>query len=165
MNKQTQKTMFSSKSMVWETPDGFFYKLNKKYKFTLDAAANKNNTKCDKFFTEEDNALEQDWSGNVVFCNPPYGRQLKYWVKKFYEEGLKPNTTVVALIPARTDTFYYHNYCMHAREIYFVKGRLKFLNENKEEMDPAPFPSMVVVFKQAESEHLHSSPKIYTMER
>lgn len=150
MDKNTQSTMFSSKSMAWETPKYLFDKLNKEFNFTLDAAASKHNAKCEKFFTIEDNALSQDWSGNVVFCNPPYGRQLKHWIKKFYEEGLKPNTTVVALIPSRTDTIYFHNYCMKAEEIRFIKGRLKFLNEEGKELAPAPFPSMIVVFDKKE---------------
>ena len=68
---------------------------------------------------------------------------IKHWIKKAYEEGQKDDTTVIALIPSRTDTRYWHDYIMKAHKIYFVKGRLKFGNgENS-----APFPSVVVVFK------------------
>lgn len=138
--------MFSSKSEIWGTPIGFFKLLDKRFNFTLDAAASAENAKCIKFFTIEDDALVQDWANNIVFCNPPYGRKLKKWVEKFHREGLKENTTVVALIPARTDTIYFHKFCRHAKEIIFIKGRIKFEGENGA-VNPAPFPSMVVVFQ------------------
>ena len=78
--------------------------------------------------------------------NPPYGRDIKHWIKKAYEEGQKPNTIVVCLIPSRTDTKYWHDYCMKAWNIHFVKGRLKFKNDNAGN-NSAPFPSAVIVFK------------------
>lgn len=160
MDKQTQATMFSSKSPNWRTPDSFWNKLNADYNFTLDAAASKENAKCANFFNEEDNALAQDWSGHTVFCNPPYGRNLKHWVKKFFEEGRKPHTKVIALVPARTDTKFFHEYCMKAKRIYFVKGRLKFLDDNGDELAPAPFPSMVVEF-----DGEFDCPEIFPMDR
>ena len=80
--------------------------------------------------------------GHNVFCNPPYAREIAKWVKKAYEESLKPNTLVVMLIPARTDTHYFHQWIYHKAEIRFVRGRLHF-NESKQ---GAPFPSMVVIF-------------------
>ena len=87
--------------------------------------------------------LAQSWEGEVVFCNPPYGKAIKEWVRKCYEESRKPDTTVVALLPARTDTNYFHEYIYYkARGIHFVKGRLKFGGCK----NSAPFPSMVVVF-------------------
>lgn len=145
MDKNTQETMFSSKSLEWSTPQHFFDQLEEKFgKFTLDPCANSSNYKVKNRFTEKDNGLKQDWSGNNVFMNPPYGRVIKHWIKKAHEEGQKDNTTVVALIPARTDTRYWHDYVMKSHSIYFVKGRLKFGNgENS-----APFPSAVVIFKQ-----------------
>ena len=109
----------------------------------MDPCAVPNNAKCTKFFTPQDDGLVQDWSGYNTFCNPPYGRKLYDWVKKCYYESLKPNTKVVMLIPARTDTRYFHEFIYHkAQEIRFIKGRLKF-GESK---NSAPFPSMVVVF-------------------
>jgi site-specific DNA-methyltransferase (adenine-specific) len=79
-----------------------------------------------------------------VFCNPPYGREVGKWVEKSYKEAKKKNTTVVMLIPARTDTRYFHDYIYHkAKEIRFIKGRLKFGKAT----NAAPFPSMVVVFR------------------
>ncbi len=145
MDKNTQKVLFSSANEEWETPIKLYKELNDKFNFTLDAAANHFNYKCQNYYTKEDNALSKDWSGNVVFCNPPYGRNLKKWVKKFYEEGLKENTVVVVLIPARTDTIAFHEYCLKAKEIYFIKGRIVF-TELGVEKHPAPFPSMIVVF-------------------
>ena len=135
--------MFSSETNEWSTPQDFYDKLNKEFKFTLDPCATKENAKCGTYYTEEENGLMQDWGGETVFCNPPYGRAIKDWVAKCYEEGQRRNTTVVMLIPARTDTKYFHEYIYYkAKEIRFIKGRLKF-GDSK---NSAPFPSMVVVF-------------------
>lgn len=135
--------IFSSKTDEWSTPQDFFDELNKEFNFTLDPCATPENAKCEKYYTKEDDGLKQDWSGETVFCNPPYGRAIKDWVKKCYEESKKPNTTVVILIPARTDTSYFHDYIYHkAKEIRFIRGRLKFGNAK----NSAPFPSMVVIF-------------------
>ena len=146
MDKNTQNTMFSSKSNDWATPQVFYDKLNKTFgPFTLDPCSDGQNNKTDNYFTQEQDGLSQDWSGNKVFMNPPYGRAIKDWLKKAYEEGQKPNTTVVCLIPARTDTKYWHDYVMNAQAVYFVKGRLKFGDSN----NSAPFPSAVIVFTSA----------------
>ena len=135
--------MFSSTTNEWETPQEFFDKLNEEFNFTLDPCATPKNAKCKKFYTIKEDGLKQNWQGETVFCNPPYGRAIKDWVRKCYEESKKPNTIVVMLIPARTDTTYFHDYIYKkARDIRFVKGRLKFGNST----NSAPFPSMVVVF-------------------
>jgi len=81
-----------------------------------------------------------------VFCNPPYGREIRKWVKKAYEESQKENTIVVMLIPSRTDTNYFHNFILGKAEIRFCRGRLHFTDENGTAQDRAPFPSMVVVY-------------------
>ena len=135
--------LFSSTTDQWATPQKFFDELNKEFNFDLDPCATEENAKCRKFFTEENNGLLQDWSGHRVFCNPPYGRAIAAWVKKCYEESQKPDTLVVMLIPARTDTSYFHEYIYHKAEIRFIRGRLHF-NESPQ---GAPFPSMVVVFR------------------
>lgn len=142
MNKKTQETIFSSKSAEWETPQHLFDKLNTQYEFTLDPCCTKKTAKCKKYFTKRDNGLRKSWEGHTVFVNPPYGREVPKWVKKSYEESLKGDTTVVMLIPSRTDTRYWHDYCMKADELYFIKGRLKFGDAK----NAAPFPSAVVVF-------------------
>jgi phage N-6-adenine-methyltransferase len=134
--------MFSSKSNEWTTPQWLFDELNKEFEFTLDPCSTHENHKCNKYYTNEDDGLKQDWSGEVVFVNPPYGNQLRIWVKKCHEESQKPNTIVVMLIPSRTDTSYFHDYIYNKAEIRFLRGRLKF-GDSK---NSAPFPSMIVVF-------------------
>lgn len=140
------EVMFSSKKMDWATPQDFYDKLNSEFHFTLDPCADESNHKCDRYYTERDNGLEQCWGGGqTVFCNPPYGRVIKDWVKKCSEEAKRPDTTVVMLIPARTDTAYFHDYIYKKPnvEIRFLRGRLKF-GDGK---NSAPFPSMVVIFR------------------
>lgn len=137
--------MYSSKTDQWATPDDFFKELDQEFHFNLDPCADEQNHKCEKYFTKEDNGLSKDWGGYRVFCNPPYGRAIRDWVEKAYREGTKDNTIVVMLIPARTDTRYFHDFIQHRSEIRFVKGRLKFGNSKQ----AAPFPSMVVIFRGA----------------
>lgn len=138
------KLMFSSNSDEWSTPEDFYEKLNKEFNFTLDPCATSENHKTTKYFTKEQDGLIQNWQGNIVFCNPPYSN-IAEWVKKCYYESLKENTIVVLLIPARTDTKYFHNYILNRSEIRFIKGRLKFGNCK----NSAPFPSMVIIFRSA----------------
>ena len=143
MNQKVQKLMFSSKTGDWTTPDHFFDKLNWRFgPFSLDPCADCMSTKCATFFTEDEDGLAKDWEGFVSFVNPPYGRGIEKWIQKGYEESRKDNTRVVMLIPARTDTKYWHQFVMKADEVYFVKGRLKF----GDSQNSAPFPSAVVVF-------------------
>ena len=143
MNKQTQVVMFSSKTGEWATPADFFEKLDWRFgPFDLDPCADPTNTKCANFFTEAEDGLTKNWEGFTSFVNPPYGRGIDKWIQKAFEESRKENTRVVMLIPARTDTKYWHRYVMKADEVYFVKGRLKFGSSD----NSAPFPSAVVVF-------------------
>ena len=145
MDKDTQGLMFSSKSNEWATPQDFYNKLNAEFGFTLDPCATPSTAKCASYYTKDDDGLSKDWSGHTVFVNPPYGRQQRHWIEKAYKEGEKAGTTVVMLIPSRTDTKAWHNYCMKATEIRFVKGRLKF-GQKGSKGNSAPFPSAVVVF-------------------
>lgn len=141
--KDMDKVLFSSKTDLWSTPQDFFDKLNEEFNFTLDPCATDSNHKCGKYFTIDDDGLKQNWEGNIVFCNPPYGRKIYKWVEKCYNESKKQRTTVVMLIPARTDTKYFHEFIYHkAKDIRFIKGRLKFGSSK----NSAPFPSMIVVF-------------------
>lgn len=133
----------SSQKDDWAIPQDFFDKLDKEFHFTLDPCADETNHKCDLFFTKEQNGLSKDWGGYVVFCNPPYGKEIANWVRYAYEQSHKPNTIVVMLIPARTDTRYFHDYIYGKAEIRFIRGRLKFGKATQS----APFPSMVVVFR------------------
>lgn len=132
---------FSSKTDLWSTPQAFFDKLNDVHNFTLDVCATKENAKCDRFFTVDDDGLEQDWDG-VCWMNPPYGRQIGKWLQKAYEAYLE-GATVVCLVPSRTDTRWWHDFAMKG-DIEFIKGRLKFGNAKHN----APFPCAIVVFKQ-----------------
>lgn len=141
MNKDV---MFSSKSEEWSTPQWLYDELNEFHRFTLDPCATKENAKCVKFYTKEDDGLSKDWGGERVFCNPPYGRKIAKWVKKCSEEAKKKNTLCVALLPARTDTAWFHDYIYNNDDarILFLRGRLKFGNS----INSAPFPSMIVTF-------------------
>ena len=139
--------MFTSNKNYWETPQEFFGKLNREFNFELDVVSTSDNAKCERYFTELENGLEQSWRGNV-FCNPPYGREIGDWVKKAYDESLvNTNGVIVLLIPARTDTRYWHDYIFNkASEIRFLKGRMK-CELNGVSKQSAPFPSAVVIYK------------------
>lgn len=136
------KALFSSNRQDWETPADFFKKYDDVFRFTLDACATSQNAKCGKYYTKEDDGLTKDWKDHRVWCNPPYGREISKWVKKAYDEAEKSNTTVVMLLPARTDTTWFHDYILGQAAIEFVRGRIKFVGASS----TAPFPSMVVIF-------------------
>lgn len=142
--------------MDWCTPQSFFDELDKEFHFVLDAAATAKSAKCKKFFTPEDDGLKQSWSvdNGSVWCNPPYGKEIGKWVKKAYEEAQK-GYPIVLLIPARTDTAYFHNYIYHKAEIRFVRGRLKFTDEEGNAKDATPFPSMIVIYNGGKNESVY----------
>lgn len=135
--------MFSSATDEWATPQGFFDELNEEFRFTLDPAASEENHKCEMFFTKEQNGLNRSWGGYTVFCNPPYGREIEKWVQKAWEEHEKNGNMIVMLLPARTDTKWFHKYIYGKAEIRFVRGRLKFGGAAWN----APFPSMIVIYR------------------
>ena len=130
----------SSESCEWSTPQDFFEKLNEQFNFNLDVCATRDNAKCARYFTSEENGLAQEWTG-VCWMNPPYGKEIASWMRKAYESSQK-GATVVCLVPARTDTGWWHDYAMRG-EVHFVRGRLKFGGSKS----AAPFPSAVVVFR------------------
>lgn len=132
---------FSSLTDCWATPQAFFDELNREFNFTLDVCALPENAKCSRYFTPEQDGLKQDWTG-VCWMNPPYGRTIGTWIKKAYESA-SAGATVVCLIPARTDTKWWHGYVVKASSIRFVRGRLKFGAATTS----APFPSAVVIFR------------------
>lgn len=135
--------LFSSRTDEWATPARLFQELDAEFHFNLDPCATSENHKCQDYFTKQENGLLQNWGGRRVFCNPPYGKAMPAWVRKCSEEAKKPDTLVVMLIPARTDTSYFHDYIYKkAREIRFIRGRLHY-NDAKQ---AAPFPSMIVIF-------------------
>lgn len=129
---------FSSKTDMWETPQWLFDRLDEYYHFNTDVCAVEENAKCGHFYSPEQDGLSREWAG-VCWCNPPYGRDIGKWVKKAAESA----ATVVMLLPARTDTAWFHDFCLKYGEIHFLRGRLKFGGA----ANSAPFPSMIVVFK------------------
>lgn len=148
--------LLSSDRMDWETPQAFFDLVDGEFGFTLDAAAASHNAKCERFYDERNDGLMCPWEG-TVWCNPPYGRGIKEWVSKGYAEA-QAGATVVMLIPARTDTRYWHDYVMRAHEIRFIAGRLVF--GTGEARANAPFPSALVVFRPGDA-----TPVVSTMQR
>lgn len=135
------KSLYSSGSEEWPTPQIFFDELNEEFNFTLDPCATAENAKCPHYFTSEQDGLIQDWGNNRVFCNPPYGRTMRAWARKCYEASRK-GALVVLLVPSRTDTRWFHDSVYRKAELRFVRGRLKF-GEGKQS---APFPSLVAIF-------------------
>ena len=145
------KVFFSSQNQCWCTPQSFFDELNKEFSFVLDPAATKQTTKCKYFFTPETDGLTQSWDyGGAVFCNPPYGRAIGKWVEKAYREALVIKYPIVLLIPARTDTAYFHDFIYWKAEIRFIRGRLHFTDEYGNPADAAPFPSLLVIYNSKE---------------
>ena len=136
------KVHYSSKTVEWATPQELFDKYNQVWGFTTDVCATSANAKCTSFFTKEDDGLSMDWVG-VCWMNPPYGRVISEWMEKAYSSCVENGATVVCLVPSRTDTRWFHNYAVKG-DIEFIKGRVKFGGKG-----PAPFPSMVVVFRPA----------------
>lgn len=140
MDMINNRGMFTSKTDLWATPQYFFEKLNFEFKFDLDVCADETNHKCAEYFTAAQDGLKQDWSGRRCWMNPPYGREIGKWVEKAYRSG----TLVVALLPSRTDTKWFHNFVLNKAEIRFVPGRLKFGGAS----NSAPFPSLVAIWGQ-----------------
>lgn len=137
---ESMSVHFSSKTDLWATPQEFFDRYDAEFQFDVDVCASFENTKCVRYFDEAMDGLKQDWTG-VCWMNPPYGRTIGLWMKKAYESSLA-GATVVCLVPARTDTKWWHDYAIKG-EVEFIKGRLKFGGHK----NSAPFPSAVVVFR------------------
>jgi phage N-6-adenine-methyltransferase len=121
-----------------------FDALNMEFGFTVDVCASPENSKCPRFFSVEQDGLKQDWAGEIVFMNPPYGKQIGKWVRKAFYSA-QNGSTCVCLVPARTDTRWFHKYCMKG-EIRFLRGRLR----HNDTEGRAPFPSMIVIFRPQE---------------
>lgn len=139
MERKVSDVLFSSNSAEWETPDDLFALLDSEFHFTVDLCANSNNYKVDRYYSKDNDGMKADLYGEIVYCNPPYGRNVGKWVKKCAFSG----ATCVMLLPARTDTRWFHDYIYNKAEVRFIKGRLHFNNSKR----GAPFPSMIVVFR------------------
>ncbi len=166
MDKNTFILMYNSKGQEWGTPLELYHKLNNEFHFTTDPCTTPDNRLgCRVFYTKVENGLHKKWEGNV-FCNPPYGKEVKKWIAKCANHASQGLGTVVMLIPARTDTRWYHDFicscfgdgnskytkwkfCYGTRQgvtKYLLQGRLKFENP-EHKLNSAPFPSMIVVFR------------------
>ena len=140
--RQINMGLFSSASDEWETPQELFDRLNDEFHFTIDVCATEQNKKVSRCFTREQDGLKQDWTGETVWCNPPYGRSIKAWIHKAYNHFIGGGTAVL-LLPARTDTGWFHEYIYGKAEVRFLRGRVHF-NGSKWN---APFPSIIVVYR------------------
>ena len=144
------KNKFDTKKNDWSTPWEFFNPLNDEFSFTIDVAADDKNKKVNKFFNKEVDGLSQDWSNEVVWCNPPYGRGLPEWLKTGKSAAINQNCTSVFLVPAKTNTIWFHELCLTASEVRFVKGRPKFYNYSKEDKTAKyglPIPLCLVIYR------------------
>lgn len=143
--------MFSSASDEWETPPELFAKLDAEFHFELDVAASDANHKCVSYFTPLNNGLLVPWPGRTCWMNPPYGSKIGKWMAKAWLESAGGGATVVCLVPARTDTKWWHDYVIgKGAEVRFLKGRVKFLKPGagpNDKRQPAPFPSAIVIFR------------------
>lgn len=135
--------MFSSKTDEWATPQDFFDQLDREFHFDLDPCADDHNHKCERYFTRANDGLSHSWGERGFLQSPLRSRNCEMGAEIGRRKQEKPNTLVVMLIPARTDTAYFHDYIYGKAEIRFVRGRLKFGNAAQ----GAPFPSMVVIFR------------------
>lgn len=141
---------FSSATGVWATPWALFREVDREFGFTVDVCANADNAKCERFFSPEMDGLAQDWSGEVCWMNPPYGREISRWMGKASDEARR-GATVVCLVPARTDVAWWHDLVWDGAkhqprrgvEVRFVAGRIRFGDSKNA---GAPFPSAIVVF-------------------
>jgi site-specific DNA-methyltransferase (adenine-specific) len=157
------KAFTSSKSTEWITPQWLYDLLDDEFHFTLDPCANSINAKCKRFFTSADDGLSKSWLGERVFMNPPYGDYVPLWVAKAYTEVQKAreyqkehsgmcDTMVVGLLPARTDSKWFHEWVSRANEVRLIKGRIKFIDGTiMEETNSPLFPSMIVLWESGDS--------------
>ena len=139
--RKRKSVLFRSKTDEWESPDNIFSLMHLEFAFDLDVCASHENAKCSRYFVRADDGLQQAWSG-ACWMNPPYGKTISSWVRKAYESSLA-GATVVCLLPARTDTVWWHQFVQPYAEVRFLKGRLKFGGlENS-----APFASVIAIFR------------------
>ena len=138
--------LFSSASVEWETPPELFDEYNRRFNFTLDVAATDKNALCDRYYPRDTDGLSQSWqTDGAVWCNPPYGKDIIKWVRKAYEESRR-GQTIIMLIPARTDTKWFHDYVYHKADLVFLRGRLRYGVNGVPSKNSAAFPSMIVIY-------------------
>ncbi len=147
------QSLYSSQKTDWETPQALYDVLDEEFRFALDVCATSDNAKCKKYISPEKDGLRENWGNGPVWMNPPYGREIREWVKKAYEEGQR-GCDCVCLLPVRSDTRWWHEYVMRAKEIRLLSRRLSFCGSSNK----APFSAAIVVFsKEAKGRPLLSS--------
>lgn len=144
---------FSSKNLDWETPPDLFSIWNDEFHFVLDVCATADTKKCANYYGPDHSdlskrdGLQQCWTddaqGGFAWMNPPYGREIPKWIEKAYLEAIE-GCKIVCLVPARTDTKWFHEYVLNgpSAQLEFLRGRIKFVGAQHS----APFPSMLVVY-------------------
>lgn len=151
------KVVHSSIKHDWATPRSFFAEVSKEFRFHVDVCADVDNSCCDSFWDVELDGLSQNWGAMTCWMNPPFGPGIGKWVKKAYESS-QAGATVVALLPARTDTRWWHAYVMQSTEVRFIKGRMRFSGAKIN----APFPCCLVVFSSVQHD---DGPKFSSIDR
>ena len=139
----------SSAKQDWSTPRPLFDALHREFQFTIDVCAHADNACLPRYWTEQDNCLIQSWAGERCYMNPPFGQEIPRFVHKAFDEAYSDAEIVVALLPARVDTAWWHKYVMRAAEVRFIKGRVTY--GKGEAGHNAPFPSAVVVFDRGQT--------------
>jgi len=140
------QTLYSSRSEEWSTPQALFEELDQEFRFTLDPCAIRQNAKCKRFFTKEQNGLLQSWAQQRVFMNPPYGKEIGHWMRKARSEAQR-GALIVCLVHARTDTRWWHDNVQGiADEVRFLHGRVRFERMGMPACS-APFPSALVIYR------------------
>jgi phage N-6-adenine-methyltransferase len=142
----------TAKPFEWATPGNIFRQVAQEFSFTLDAAASAENAKCRRFFTREEDGLQQSWARETVWLNPPYGRELPTWIERASIAARCEGATVVCLVPARTDVRWWHAFVWDATrhqprpgvEVRYIEGRIRFGDSAG---GRAPFPSVLIVFR------------------
>ena len=140
-------SMRTTQSDEWSTPAGLFDALNDEFQFDLDVAASDDNAKCERYFTVVDNGLWQRWAPARCWMNPPYGSASTRWVRKAADEAAR-GALVVGLLPARTDTVWFHEHVLEAgAEVRFLRGRVAFDLPGIRIRPRAPFPSLIAIWR------------------
>lgn len=139
---------FTSGTDEWATPESFMKVVHQRWpRFDLDVCALPVSAKADRYFTPRDDGLSLAWDGPLIWMNPPYGRTIAQWVRRAWEARI--DNEVVCLLPVRSDTAWWHDYVMRAAEIGLIRGRLHFGGDHERTAHNAPFPSAIVVFREA----------------
>lgn len=151
MNNDNGNALFSSKTENWHTPKDLFNELDKEFSFDCDPCTTKENPLgCRFFYTKEQDGLKQVWFKSN-FINPPYGPEIGKWLERAHKHAEYLESTSVFLLPARTDTKWFHQYCYGKPnvELRFLKGRVKFIGVEQSgyKRNSAPFPSMLVIIR------------------